>query len=51
MCVCVCVCVCVLVLQWVDGMKGLYLKKNMTVTGSYNSYIVLKSGTSEMSTR
>lgn len=27
------------------------LKKNMTVTGSYNSYMVLKSGTSVMSTR
>lgn len=28
-----------------------YLKKNMTVQGSYNSYILLKSGTSVMSTR
>lgn len=28
-----------------------HLKKNMTVHGSYNSYILLKSGTSVMSTR
>lgn len=28
-----------------------YLKKNMTVQGSYSSYILLKSGTSVMSTR
>jgi hypothetical protein len=28
-----------------------HLKKNMTVLGSYNSYMVLKSGTSVMSTR
>ncbi|KAJ6378308.1 hypothetical protein OIU78_028534, partial [Salix suchowensis] len=29
----------------------LFLKKNMTVDGSYSSYIVLKSGISVMSTR
>lgn len=31
-------------------MMCLFLKKNITVQGSYSSYIVLKSGTSEMST-
>jgi hypothetical protein len=32
-------------------MMCLFLKKNMVVQGSYNSYMVLKSGTSLMSTR
>jgi hypothetical protein len=31
-------------------MMCLFLKKNIVVQGSYSSYIVLKSGTSEMST-
>lgn len=31
-------------------MMCLFLKKNMTVQGSYSSYMVLKSGTSVMST-
>ena len=37
--------------QTVQKRSGLTLKKNMTVHGSYSSYIVLKSGTSVMSTR
>ena len=34
------------------GLKHtLFLKKNIVVQGSYSSYMVLKSGTSERSTR
>ncbi|KAG6547273.1 hypothetical protein Mapa_011209 [Marchantia paleacea] len=32
-------------------MMCLFLKKNIIVQGSYNSYIVLKSGTSVISTK
>lgn len=38
-------------LSWTNLPVTTHLKKNMTVHGSYNSYILLKSGTSVMSTR
>lgn len=41
-----------LMLQLLSAASGeAHLKKNIIVQGSYSSYMVLKSGTAEMSTR